>query len=154
MLGDEVDFELVFVGPLDENEIAMIQPLVDSGRAIVTGAVSSDEALGWQDRADVLVVVDHPRDVLASNVPGKVYEYGASGKPILAIVPPGATDRLITEMEAGICVRHDPKEIAVAITAMANGTSGLSPDKRKWQQFDRGKSAEKMARVLSEVMEN
>jgi glycosyltransferase involved in cell wall biosynthesis len=152
MVGENVDFKLVFVGPLNPKEMAMIQPLVDSGKAETTGAVSSEEALAWQDRADVLVVVDHPRDVLASNIPGKVYEYGASGKPILAIVPPGATDRLLKGLDTGVCVGHKPEEIALAIKEMAGDPTRFSSDQSRWAQFERCHSARKMADLLGDVL--
>ena len=147
-LGGEVDFEIVFVGPLTQRERAIIQPLEDAGRALVTGAVDREEALSWQRKADVLVVVDHPRDVLASNIPGKVYEYGAAGKPILAIASRGALRSLIREMGAGLCVRHDIDDIADAIRAFVRGEAGVSPDVGQWSRFERKRSVEKLARVF------
>jgi len=152
MLEDDVKFKMFFVGPLNSDEQAMIQPLVDSGRAEVTGSVSSIEARAWQDRADVLVVVDHPRDVLASNIPGKVYEYGATGKPILAIASPGATDRLLRDMDVGICVRHEPEEIASAIKTMTEDPDRFASDCAGWAQFEGRHSARKMADLFKDVL--
>ncbi len=151
-LRNAVDFEIVFVGPLTERERAIIQPLVDAGRAVMTGAVDREEALAWQLSADVLVVVDHPRDVLASNIPGKIYEYGAAGKPILAIVSPGATASLIREMDAGLCVAHNSDDIAVAMQAFIRGESGILPDANRWSRFERSRSVEKMAGVFKSIL--
>ncbi len=151
-LRDELDFKLVFVGHLTDEELRSIQPLIASGHAIATGAVSRDEALAWQRKADVLVVVDHPREVLASNVPGKVYEYGASGKPILAVAPRGAMSRLVSELNAGLCVSHDIGDIADAMRAFVGGCSGVYPDPARWERFERGESASKMAEVFDGIL--
>ena len=148
----EVAFEIVFVGSLDAREKALVRPLVDVGRAQLIGPVNRQSSLDWQARADALIVVDHPRDVLASNIPGKVYEYGATGKPILAIVPAGATDRLLREMNAGVCVRHDAEQVAEAIVRLADGVGGVRSDPIRWEPFLRSRSAEKMANVLHEVL--
>lgn len=145
------DFEVVFVGALTGEERATVQPLVDAGKGVVVGPVDRDRAMAWQGRADALVVVDHPRDVLASNVPGKVYEYGASGRPILAIVPRGATRDLVTWMGAGVCVGHDSGEIAAAMGRFLAGEIAAG-DAGKWARYERGEMVRRMGEVLGRVV--
>ena len=148
----DASFEIVFVGYLTDDERAIVQPLVDSGRAVLTGAVSREVAIAWQQKADALVVVDHPRDVIASNIPGKVYEYGATGKPMLAVVPRGATSELIRRMDAGLCVPHQPEAVAEAMRRLIDGDAGIEPDPGRWAPFERRKSVERMAGVFREVL--
>ncbi|MBS10115.1 MAG: hypothetical protein CME19_00750 [Gemmatimonadetes bacterium] len=138
-------FEIVFVGALSEPEKNVIQPLVDAGRATVTGPVSRAEAARWQNEADVLVVVDHPRDVLASNIPGKVYEYGARGKPLLAIAPRGATSQLVEQSGGGVCTGHDVEAVERAMRSLLQGTADIQPDPEWWAPFERERAADLMA---------
>lgn len=148
---DDVHFQIVFVGSLSAGETELIRPLVEAGRARLIGPVDRTGSLEWQAKADALIVVDHPRDVLASNIPGKVYEYGATGKPILAVVPAGATDSLIRDLKGGVCVRHDAGRVANAITALVDGTAIASPDAARWEPYERSHSVTKMAEVLRSV---
>ncbi|HCK10355.1 MAG TPA: hypothetical protein DHW45_10810 [Candidatus Latescibacteria bacterium] len=97
-------------------------------------------------------MVDHPRDVIASNIPGKVYEYGATGKPMLAVVPRGATSELIRRMDAGLCVPHQPEAVAEAMRRLIDGDAGIEPDPGRWAPFERRKSVERMAGVFREVL--
>jgi glycosyltransferase involved in cell wall biosynthesis len=151
-LRDEADFELVFVGHLTDEEERMIEPLVDSGHAVLTGPVPREQALEWQSRADVLLVVDHPREVMASNIPGKVYEYGAAGKPILGIASRGATRQLIRDSGSGLCVGHEPGVIAGAMRAMIGGEANLSPNLAWWKRFERKEGVRQMAGVFDEIL--
>ncbi|MFT5366019.1 MAG: glycosyltransferase involved in cell wall biosynthesis [Candidatus Latescibacterota bacterium] len=99
--------EIVIVGSLSVEERRCATELVQAGIVKLVGSVSRREAIAWQQRADVLLLVDHIREVPASNIPGKCYEYLASHKPIFALVPEGATRRLVEALKAGICVFPD-----------------------------------------------
>jgi len=101
------ELEIVIVGPMSAEEEQCAMALVHMGIVKLKGPVSRVEAISWQQRADVLLLVDHIREVPASNIPGKCYEYLASHKPIFALVPEGATRRLIEALKAGICVFPD-----------------------------------------------
>lgn len=149
---DGLDFELVLAGPMTPQERDAVLPLEATGHATVHGSVTRDEALRLQRQADVLLVVDHPRSVLASNVPGKVYEYGASGKPMLAVVPRGATRDLIASSGTGLCVGHDPVEIAGAMRVFVAGESGVSGNANWWRQFERSTGVARMAAVFDRVL--
>ncbi|MDA0335061.1 MAG: glycosyltransferase [bacterium] len=94
--------QLTLVGELSPEEQAAAK-----GIARVVGAVDRATALGFQRRADVLLVVDHRRPWPASNAPGKLFEYLAAGKPVLALCGPGEIENLVTRLEAGICVAPD-----------------------------------------------
>ena len=101
---------VVLVGALSPEEQEMAARLVPSGLVRWTGPVDRFEALAWQRRANALLLVDHARPVLASNIPSKCYEYLAAGKPVLALVPDGASRDLVHRLGAGICV--PPEDIA------------------------------------------
>ena len=120
---------LVLIGPLSDQELKASAKLRQSGVVEVHGAVSGQEALAWQRRADLLLLVDHKRDWPASNVPGKFYEYLATRKPILALCGPGMVDRMMTELEAGFRASvDDPESIAQALaSAFSLHSTGRMP---------------------------
>ena len=97
--------EIVIVGALSPSERRCAAELAQVVKLV--GPVSRQTAIGWQQRADVLLLSDHVHAVPASNIPGKCYEYLAAQKPIFALVPEGATRRLIEKLRAGICVFPD-----------------------------------------------
>jgi glycosyltransferase involved in cell wall biosynthesis len=94
--------ELTLVGELSPEEQSAAE-----GVARVVGTVDRATALGYQQRADVLLVVDHRRPWPASNVPGKLYEYLATGKPLLALCGPGEIEEMMNALHAGLCVAPD-----------------------------------------------
>ena len=94
--------ELTLVGELSPDEQSAA-----AGVARVVGAVDRATALGFQQRADVLLIVDHLRPWPASNVPGKLFEYLATGKSLLALCGPGEVQQMVTQLHAGLCVAPD-----------------------------------------------
>ncbi len=82
----------------------------------MTGMVSREEALRWQSQADGLVLVDHVRSHPSTNIPSKCYEYLATGRPVIALTPEGATRDLLQEVGAGSCV--EPNDGAGALSAI------------------------------------
>jgi glycosyltransferase involved in cell wall biosynthesis len=93
------------------------------------GYVSHGEALDLVRTADLLFLPmqDLPRGTRAGIVPGKTYEYLASGNPILAAVPDGDARDLLAE--AGSAVLCRPADV----DAMADAIS---------EQLERGRAGE------------
>jgi glycosyltransferase involved in cell wall biosynthesis len=83
------------------------------------GYVSHDEALELLRTADLLFLPmqDLPPGVRAAIVPGKTYEYLASGRPILAAVPDGDARDLLEE--AGGAVLCRPSDVEAMADAIA-----------------------------------
>ena len=113
--------QLILVGELSPEE-----QVAASGVATLIGSVDRATALGFQQRADVLLLVDHVRPWPASNAPGKLFEYLATGKPLLALCGAGEVERTVTELQAGICVL--PDDIDAIDEALRN----------LWQQHEQG----------------
>lgn len=106
--------EIVLVGLLSEEEAAWAAPLVRRGIVQVEGVVNRERALEIQGSAHALLVVDHMRPWTSTNVPSKVYEYLAQGRPILSLGGCGAVGRLVTALQAGV---HVPGDDADAVCA-------------------------------------
>ncbi len=102
---------LVLAGHLTAAETAAAAELTAAGTIELTGRVSHHQALALQAGAHILVLVDHPRPWPASNVPGKLYEYLAFGRPILAICGPGMVHDLVHGLRAGRCVSGEQPDV-------------------------------------------
>jgi glycosyltransferase involved in cell wall biosynthesis len=103
---------LVLVGHLTSAEQAAARRLERAGVVEIRGPLERGEALACQRQADVLLLVDHARNGLASNVPGKFYEYLAVRRPILALCGAGMVERLVGELGAGFhAAVDDPQAI-------------------------------------------
>ncbi|MFH0964905.1 MAG: glycosyltransferase [Planctomycetota bacterium] len=88
-------------------------------------------------------------------VPGKVYEYLAGGKPILAALPPGDAKRIVEESGAGFLAPHnDPEKIRETIERMygmwEKGALDAAPRKEFVARFERRRQAGDLARFLDE----
>ena len=81
-----------------------------------------------------------PADAARASSPGKVYEYIAAGRPILAVVPPdGAAAELVRETGAGVVVAPDDVEgIRDALVEHARAIRERRPCLRRARQARRG----------------
>jgi len=103
--------ELVFVGgtPVPFDDLP--------GLAVrVLPRVSHRDALAWQQQAHVLLLV-WTSAVTRQNVSGKIFEYLAARRPVLAVVPPdGAAADIIRQSGVGVVVSpDDPPAVLAAL---------------------------------------
>ena len=140
--------------PADE-EAARRSPLVK-----LHGYLSHSESIGLLRRADLLFLPmqNLPIGVRATIVPGKTYEYLASGTPILAALPDGDARELLIEAGNAIVLRPDD------VTGMADA---IQEQVGRWQRgieppsapadvvrrFEYRSLAGKLAEVFDEVLE-
>jgi glycosyltransferase involved in cell wall biosynthesis len=108
------------------------------------------------EQADALLLVIESRDGIeasagfAGSMPAKIFEYMFTGKPVLAIVPPGPEEQLLRDAGIGFIARpNDPvsvKRALMEVIAACNGTGGkaAAPDREFIRQFDRSRQAEKL----------
>ncbi len=106
--------EIRFIGRISETEERL---LASSGPNIrVLGFLPQQQALAWLGRTDYLLLTMTNE----FSLPGKLFEYLASGKPIIALSPEnGEVARLIAEAGAGWCVPHDQPEAIRRVVAGA-----------------------------------
>ena len=97
--------ETRFVGRISEAEEAILKGRKSPVKAL--GFMPQSEALRQMEDADYLLLT-MTNDI---SLPGKLFEYLATGKPILALSPKGGeVDRILRETGAGWCV--DPGDRA------------------------------------------
>ena len=142
--------ETRFIGRVTETETEIFSGR--GHRVDMRGFMPQGEALALSGETDYLLLT-MTNDF---SLPGKMFEYLAIRKPILALSPPGGeVDRLLRETRAGWCVPHDdPAAIARMLTQAwerlrAQPPASFEPDTEAIQQYERFRLAGRMAHVLS-----
>lgn len=141
-------FETRFIGRITEEEA----PYLRDRKTVIRqfGFLPQAEAFRWIEETDyVLVTMLH-----AGSMPGKVFEYLATGKPILAVGPHGGEiERVIQETGAGwSAAPSEPDEVRAMLqrAAEAGGSAGaaLHPDWEAIRHFDRSRIAGEYSRLI------
>jgi glycosyltransferase involved in cell wall biosynthesis len=115
--------ELIKAGAIRKNEISIaLIGKVDIPRmelflkengleniVVLPGQISRQEALAEVFSADILLLLQQGTEL---QIPGKLFEYIRSGKPIFAVCDVGATRDMITSNELGVAAdADDPEDI-------------------------------------------
>jgi hypothetical protein len=148
-LPDEVrsQFETRFIGRITEQERQCLQNR--SSKIVELGFMSQAEAVKSMEDTDYLLVT--MTDPIS--IPGKLLEYLATSKPILAIASPNSeVDRLIRETRAGWCADFQkPEEIErVLLSALRNVRQNVpfTPDRGAIARYSRENIAAQLAQRL------
>ena len=147
--------EAVFAGVISDTDRAVG---ARSPTARMLGYVPHDESTRLIRTADLLFLPmqNLPRDTRATIVPGKTYEYLATGRPILAAVPDGNAKEILSRSgSALICAPDDVARMAALIrTAVEERDRGQSPqvDRTFIAQYEYGELAKRVVAFLDVVL--
>ncbi len=110
------------------------------------GLVTRDESLSIQRGADALLLVTgHNR----SEATGKLFEYLASGRPILALAEGNEAARIVRETGTGVAVGGgDPAGLRTALAALADGSLERAYAPRGLERFRYPGPAEAVAELI------
>ena len=111
--------ELVIAGPLTEAEAELFERDVAPARIVRAGSVSRERALALQRGAEALLLVAHRTRSQLLNI--KLFEYLASGKPILALAAGTDAGRVVEEVGGETVPADDPAAIAAALALLTRG---------------------------------
>jgi glycosyltransferase involved in cell wall biosynthesis len=118
----------------------------------IEGLLPRREALRLQDRSDLLLLLEDGRAAREGVLTGKLFEYLASGKPILAIGPDGSSEiaAVLAETGAGTCVGTDVDRIADVLTGALRGETGgfYAPDLEAIARYSRERQARAFVKLL------
>jgi len=141
--------QLHFVGQLSTAEKNRLAPLVEKGMVTLWGHKSRAMALCFQRKADVLLLITAPDK--ASIATGKLFEYLAANKPILALTRGTEAARIVNDTGAGVVVSPDgPEDIAEAIEGIVR-RDGFVFGRRNEESiagFSRDRQMERLAPLL------
>ncbi|MBK8911889.1 MAG: glycosyltransferase [Chlorobi bacterium] len=143
------EIEAVFVGVLPEVFRKMATNIGVASALVSTGYVEHQNVPGLLLSSHLLWLANYH----TASVPGKVYEYMGSGRPILALTEKGAlTQTLAVYGAATVVPPTDPQAIAEALLdSYHQWKSGTLPEGRREaaEEYDQRKLAERLARVLA-----
>jgi glycosyltransferase involved in cell wall biosynthesis len=153
-LSDVLELHLAGVTNDADREVALECPV-----AVLHGYMTHAESIELMHSADLLFLPmqNLPPGVRATIVPGKTYEYLASGRPILAAVPDGDAREILESAGNAMVVRPDDVDgMAAAIIASLDrkrsGAPAPTPDAELVERFDYGRLAKDLAGVFDAVL--
>jgi glycosyltransferase involved in cell wall biosynthesis len=124
---DAARLELVIAGPLTDEESRLFARDVAPARVVHAGSLERERALALQREADALLLVAQPTRSQLLNI--KVFEYLASGRPILALAAGTEAGRVVAEVGGEVVRADDPAAIAAALADVAAGKLTPPPAK-------------------------
>ena len=111
--------ELVIAGPLTEEEVTLFATDVAPARIRHAGSLERGAALALQREADALLLVAQPARSQLLNI--KLFEYLASGRPILALAAGTEAGRVTARLGCTVVAADDPGAISAALGRVARG---------------------------------
>ena len=146
----DINININFIGNIDDigmKEIMKAKNKINKKIQInVLGVISHEEAINYIKESDINVILTH-KSGSEYAIPGKVFEYIAAERPILAVT----TDRpliKIVDKNYGECASHNSQDIYEKINIILNSKYNFS-DKMK---FSRGKQVNSIMNVINDVM--
>lgn len=143
--------ETRFVGRVAESEKPLLESMQDTVRLM--GFLPQNQALEYLQESDYLLLIMTDPSALT----GKLFEYMATGKPILALSPTGGEiARILKETQTGWCV--DPNDSAAIQSTLQtlveraqSGASDWSPNWGLIRRYERPRLAEALAARIREL---
>jgi glycosyltransferase involved in cell wall biosynthesis len=140
----QTDVEIVFAGKATSSDQALVKNSVVNPLVRFTGYLAHSESLRLVRTADLLFLPMHnlPKGERATTIPGKAYEYMASGRPILAAVPDGDARDFLNQCGTALICRPDDvdsmiENIERIYDAWKNRGANLQPNLAFVNQFER-----------------
>ncbi len=140
---------LRFVGGWDAANAsceALAQELEKEGAILREPPLPHDVCLRQMASAQMLLVV---QPAFPLQIPGKIYEYIASGRPLVVIGGEGATANLVERHRLGKCCPNETAEIKRLLSGLTNGDIRIDPPpSTDRKRFDYQSLAGELAAVL------
>ena len=146
------NFCLKFVGRIDDKIIDKIEKSGLKNHIFNLGYVSHDKAVEEMANSSLLLITNFPNDSSKGIIPGKIFEYLATGKQIISFGPNEAdVAKILDETKAGKHFSYnDSKKIEDFILdkfeLWKNGN--IAENKQSIEQFSRRNLAKKLSEIL------
>ena len=149
--------DVTFAGTIPGWLPGMLEETGTTALVTLRGRVPHREAIALQAGADALLLTSAKVEGRPDySIAGKTYEYLGLGRPVLAVVTPGAMRDLVTWAEAGTVADPDDTEaVAAAIERVVTGEQAgeRSPEARAFvASVRRERTVEQMAAVLGRAV--
>ncbi|MCF8714149.1 glycosyltransferase family 4 protein [Joostella atrarenae] len=119
-IGFKEDFNLQLAGVISDDVLASIKEHVPSENLSVLGYVSHNDAIKLQRSAQVLLLIEIDAKKTRGIIPGKLFEYFAAERPILALGPEKwDVEQLLNKTNAGLYFNYgDRDKLKTAILSL------------------------------------
>lgn len=147
------DFELKFVGRLDDKILQKIESSTLKNNLTNLGYQTHDIALKHMQDSSVLLITNFPQESSKGIIPGKIFEYLATGKTILSFGPKDAdVEKILSETKAGKHFGYEEKENLkkFILESYQNWKSGtLNQNAENIEQFSRKNLTQKLVDLMN-----
>jgi len=140
--------ETRFVGRIAETETEIFHNRTSTVKLI--GFKPQSEAVALTEESDYLLLTMTNE----FSLPGKLFEYLATGKPVLALSPRGGeVDQILQETSGGWCVEHTDRAaiqgmIRDAWESVTGGRSPLQSNREAIRRYERPRLAAELASLI------
>ncbi|MBR9979164.1 MAG: hypothetical protein KFH87_13855 [Bacteroidetes bacterium] len=147
---------LQFIGRFGAEVRAMFDHPVLAGAIVVHDYMPHAESVRHLFQSDALLMVVDDFKGNEEIVPGKVYEYIGSGKPIITLAPEGAVTDVVENTASGLCARSgDIGSIADIFFDFYHqweqGVLGTAQDRSAVGQYERREVTRRLAALLDDL---
>jgi len=105
------DFQLKLIGAISQEVLDAISEFKLQDYVLNLGYVSHQEAVEHQRKSQVLLLIEIDSEETKSIIPGKLFEYLVSERPIIAIGPEDSDfAEIITSTNTGVFFKYDEKK--------------------------------------------
>ena len=147
-------FTISFIGRMDQKIKENITRLLGKN-AVFYGLLPHKKAIKFIGGADINFLGLPLTHRTSYVITGKIFEYLAVKKPILAVVPSGEVSQIITSTRGGVVLtekdtenlQHSLKRIILEL----KNTNNFSPDWGTISQFERKNQTKQLARIFDEL---
>ena len=146
------DFQLKLIGAISQEVLDTISEFKLQDYVQNLGYLSHHEAIEHQRKSQVLLLIEINSEATKSIIPGKLFEYLVSERPIIGIGPEDADfAEIITSTNTGVFFTYDEKErLKALLLAYFNNykTQNLKVNAVGLQQYSRKSLTEKLAKLI------
>lgn len=145
-------FRLTLLGTLDARARGEVAEHSAGLKIELRGQLDHAGTVAAMRNAAVLLLVANTTPGAEATVPGKLFEYLAVGRPVLAVAPHESSTADVLNMTGGgrVAEAGNVDAIACALREMFNGETA-PPDPEQVRRFDRRRLAGQLAQVLDDV---
>jgi glycosyltransferase involved in cell wall biosynthesis len=142
-------FRLRLLGSLDAGARAEIEQSAIREHVEIVGQVSHAESLAAMRRANVLLLVANTTPGAEATVPGKLFEYLAVGRPVLAIAPTESSTADVLRVSGGgtLAPSGDVSAIACALQRVYS----TPPSNADVARYSRRELTNQLAAIFDEL---
>ena len=147
------DFQLKLIGAVSQEVLDTISEFKLTNYVLNLGYVSHQEAVEHQRKSQVLLLIEINSEATKSIIPGKLFEYMVSERPIVAIGPEGSDfAEIITSTNTGVFFTYDEKEKLKALLLeyyQEYQNKNLKVNAVGLQQYSRKNLTEKLVELIN-----